>query len=333
MSKSTYDEETFGVLTDDDLLLDCILFKPKQVEDADLKAVRVWVPRFPLTKASIVTCARQEVRALGSKGRVAHMAFDLRGTGDSEGQPRDFNFRRDLEAIRLWAEERFGQISLSFMGRPQGKEQVDVRPIRPGVVLETYHYHPQNGGDGQPLVYLATYGNFSRNDERTCLALAGAGYDVFALDPLRYLLHASAKERIDPSTLRQDLDAFCAQLAQAPFVIGRPVAAGLAILWASSVENTAGAIAVGHARVSFKPRHIFANDNPRTFFIPRLVQGLGQKAVALILVKGHPLGGDQEEFAVIYETCTGPRRLETTEKVTPQLLLELLEWAKEANSS
>lgn len=332
MSNRTYSEETFGVLTDDDLLLDCILFKPKQVQDADLKALRVWVPRFPLTKASVVTCARQEVRALGSKGRVAHMTFDLRGTGNSEGQPKDFNFQRDLEAIRLWAEERFGQISLGFLGRPQGEEQVDVRPIRPGVVMETYHYGPETADVRPPLIYLATYGNFSRRDERTCLAIAGAGYDVYALDPLRYLLHASAKERLDPAALRRDLDAFCEQLAEAPLLLGQPVAAGLTLLWASRVEKTVGAIAVGHAQVAFKPRHIFANDNPRTFFIPQHLQGVSRKALALVLVTGHPLGGEREELAAIYETYSGPRRMETTKEVTPHFLMELLDWAEKATS-
>lgn len=332
MSNRTYSKETFGVLTDDDLLLDCILFKPNQVRDADLRALRVWVPRFPLTKASVVTCARQEVRALGSEGRVAHMTFDLRGTGNSEGQPKDFNFERDLEAIRLWAEERFGQISVGFLGRPQGEEQVDVRPIRPGVVMETYHYRAESK-DGSPLLYLATYGRFSRSDERTCLALASAGYDVFALDPLRYLLHASAKERLDPVTLRRDLDAFCKQLPQAPLLIGQPVAAGLALLWASGVENTAGAIAVGQAQVAFKPRHIFANDNPRTFFIPQHLRGASHKALALVLVTDHPLGGEREELAAIYETYSGPRRMETTKEVTPSFLLEMLDWAEKAPSA
>ena len=192
---ATHVEETFGILTDDDLYLDCILLKPAQSGDASLRALRVWVPRYPLTKASVITCARQEVGALGSKGLVAHLAFDLRSTGQSEGTAGDTDFDADLRAIRLWARERFGDINVGFLGRPHGDEQVDVRPIRPGVIMETYHYHAPAGSAATPLIYLATYGNFSADDESTCQALAAAGYDVLAMDPLRYLLHASARGR------------------------------------------------------------------------------------------------------------------------------------------
>jgi hypothetical protein len=328
-TSETYEKEVFGILTDDDLYLDCILFKPADVEDGQLQRLRVWVPRYPLTKASVVTCARQEVSALGSTGRVGHLVFDLRGTGDSEGQAGDLNFEADMKAIRQWASERFGQIKVGFMGTPHGREQVDVRPLRPGVVMETYHYPSSAVSQKRPLVYLATYGNFSGRDEKTCLALAKAGYPVTALDPLRYLLHAAAQERIEVPRLWQDLETFCAQLPQAPLLLGRPVAAGLALIWASGVEAVSGVLAIGRAQMAFKPRHIFANDNPHTFFLSRYVHKIAPRPVAFVLETERPLGGDREEISALLQTCDEPRRVEEVERTTLDLILELMEWLQE----
>ncbi len=325
----TYVEEVFGILTDDDLYLDCVLFKPANADDASLKALRIWVPRYPLTKASVITCARQEVDALGSNGRVAHLAFDLRSTGESEGLAGDFDFDADLSAIALWARERFGDINVGFLGRPQGEEQVDVRPIRPGVVMETYHYHPVNGAGaaaGTPLIYLATYGNFSAADETTCKALSAAGYDVLAMDPLRYLLHACAQGRVTIPELWQDLQALCSRLPSPPLLLGKPVSAGLALLWASGVEEVLGVLAIGQTQSAFRPHHIFANDNPHTFFLARYVHKIAPRPVAYVHESGHPLGGSRDELSALYETSTGPRRLEHVERASNELLLELLEW-------
>ena len=77
MSSLTYIEETFGILTDDELYLDCILVKQANVSDADLRVLRVWVPKYPLTKTSVLTCARQEVQSYGPDGTIAHLVFDL----------------------------------------------------------------------------------------------------------------------------------------------------------------------------------------------------------------------------------------------------------------
>lgn len=328
-TSDTYEEEVFGILTDDDLYLDCILFKPADVDDEQLQRLRVWVPRYPLTKASVVTCARQEVKALGRTGRVGHLVFDLRGTGDSEGQAGDLNFEADMRAIRDWATERFGQINVGFMGRPHGQEQVDVRPIRPGVVMETYHYPSPAASQKRPLIYLATYGNFSTRDEKTCLALAKAGHSITALDPLRYLLHAGAQGRMEVRELWQDLETFAAQLPRAPLLLGRPVAAGLALLWASGVEAVSGVMAIGRAQMAFKPRHIFANDNPHTFFLGRYVHRIAPRPVAFVLETERPLGGDREEISALHQTCDDPRRVEEVERTTRDLILELLQWLQE----
>lgn len=326
-----YVEEAFGIITDDDIYLDCILLKPRELIDEELSALRVWVPRYPLTKSSVITCARQEVQAHGSESTIAHMVFDLRGTGHSEGQPDDENFEMDLEGIRLWAEERFGdEINFGFLGTPQGEEQVDVRPIRPGVVMETYHYRPSEESERPPVIYLATYGNFSPADNARCRDLAQAGYEVFGMDPLRYLLHASTRERLTANQLWQDMHAFGQRLPAPPLLVGMPVAAGLALMWASGVAEIAGVIAIGRAQMAFKPGHIFKNDTPHTFFLSRYVHKIPPRPVVFVRQEGHSLGGNRDELSALYETCSGRRRLEKVAAIRPEFLLEQLAWLQES---
>lgn len=322
-----YVEEEFGILTDDDIYLDCILVRPTHTEDEDLRAVRVWVPRYPLTKSSVITCARQEVSGAGADGDVAHLVFDLRGTGYSEGQRDAQNFEMDLAGVRLWAEERFGDINLSFLGSPKGSEQVQQLPIRPGVAMETYYYRLAPGAEPRgPLVYLATYGNFSRADDARCVALAEAGYEVYGVEPLRYLLHASASDRLSPAALWQDMATYCRQLGANPWMVAMPVSAGLGLLWASGVQSIRGIVALGHAQVAFKPHHIFQTTNPHTFFLSRYVHKLPPRPLSLVQIDGHPLGGERDELAALYQTTSGPRDLRHTRVVSPDFLLERLQW-------
>lgn len=324
-----YSEEEFGILTDDDIYLDCILVKPRESQDEDLRALRVWVPRYPLNKSSVITCARQEVQSYGSEGTIAHLVFDLRGTGESEGRAGDRNFEMDLQGIRLWAQERFGDVSFGFLGVPNGGGQVEVHPIRPGVVIESYHYAPRQAGAHPAVIYLATFGNFGASDDAYCSGLAAAGYEVYGMDPLRYLLHASASGRLQVKDLWQDLREFIGQLGQGPLLVGQPVSAGLALLWASGVEAVQGVLAIGHLQLAFKPRHIFANDNPHTFFLSRYVHRLAPRPLCLVLLEDDALGGIRDELAAIYQTSSGPRQLEQVEAVTSEDLLRWLQWLEQ----
>jgi hypothetical protein len=329
-----YLEEAFGILTDDDLYPDCVLVKLAGLAgDGDLRALRAWVPRYPLTKSSIITCARQEVAAYGPDGRIAHLVFDLRGTGDSEGSQGDRNFAMDLQGIKAWAEERFGAVNFGFFGLPEGRGVVQMAPIRPGVAAEFYLYRPPGPGDAgasPPLIYLSTYGNFDRVDDALCAALAAQGYVVLGLDPLRYLLHASARERLLPADLAQDMTAFCAPIAEPPVLVGQPISAGLALLWASTVEKIGGVIAVGRAQAAFQPGHIFKNYNPHPFFLGRYASTITPRPVAFVLLEGHPLGGQTDELASLYETAREPRRFERAREVSPTFLLDLLSWLQKS---
>lgn len=326
----TYVEESFGILTDDGLYLDCILVKPGDMADEALRALRVWVPKAPLTKSSVITCARKEVAPYGRSGHVAHLVFDLRGTGNSDA--RNEAYELDLAAIRAWAGERFPvpDLNLSFFGRPEtSSKQVSLWPLRPGVVMECYHY-PAAGLPSvhPPVLYLSTYGNFDRRDDALCVALAQAGYDVYGIDPLRYLLHASAKKRLTVELLQQDLASLGQMLPDAPFLVGQPIAAGLALFWAAEGEQSRGVIAIGQAQLGFKPRHIFDNSSSHTFFLGRYVQKIAPQPAAFVGLNHHPLGGDTNELAALHQNCGHPRRLEHVERLTPEFLLDMLSWLR-----
>ena len=334
MTESLYTEETFGILTDDNLYLDCALVKSLNLTDEETRAIRVWVPRFPYTKMTTVTCARQEVASYGRDGKIAHLIFDLRGTGESEGLPGDKNFDLDLQAIRAWAEERFGDIPVSFMGAPADHATVRLIPIRAGVVMETYNYPAVNGNeDGRaPLLYLASYGNFDRIDNARCLALARAGYTVCAIDPLRYLLHASARQRLTPTEIWQDFQTLCETMAAPPIIIGMPMAAGLALFCAAGVAAIQGVIAVGQAQIGFNAAHIFDRSGRHNFFLSRHVYEIAPRPVVLVNYEKHPLGNAGDEREVLLELCGDPKKAADHKEMSPAFLLEQVAWVEKQKS-
>jgi hypothetical protein len=323
-----YVEENFGILTDDDLYLDCILVKPVKLTDDKLRVLRVWVPKYPLTKTSVITCARQEVKSYGPNGRIAHLVFDLRATGDSEGILGDQNFQMDLQAVAAWAKERFGRVNFGFLGFPTLENGiVNLWPLRKNALMESYHY-PAAGASLSPpsMIYLSTYGNFSRADDILCTALAKAGYNVHGLDPLRYLLHASVNNRLTPNDLWDDLKLLIQMLPNEPIVIGQPLAAGLALVWAAGVKKIRGVMAIGRAQGGLAPAHIFQNNNPYTYLLHRHIAHIAPRPLALVMLKGHLLGGSEEEVNAIYQKSKEPRRLEQTDKISPEFFLNLLTW-------
>ena len=324
-----YTEEPFGILTDDNLYLDCVLVKPVGIADENLRAIRVWVPKYPLTKSSVITCARQEVRSHGIKRKVAHLVFDLRGTGDSEGVLGDQDFNQDLHAVAEWAKERFGRINFGFLGTPDsGNGRVNLWPLRAGSVMESYHYSAAGSLLPPSVIYLSTYGSFSRTDDLICNKLAEAGYHVYGLDPLRYLLHASANHRLNPDDLAADLQLLIQMLPSKPIIIGQPLAAGLALLWTSRVNKVTGVIAIGRAQAGLSPSHIFHNNNPYTYLLHRHVADIAPRPMALVMLKGNALGGDEDEMTTLMQSSKMPNRLEQVSSLSMELLLELLTWVQ-----
>jgi len=333
-SSLSYIEEDFGILTDDDLYLDCVLIKPENMKDTDLRILRVWVPKYPLTKSSIINCARQEVKSYGSSGKIAHLVFDLRATGDSDGTMGDYNFQLDLHAVKEWAKERFGRINFSFLGTPYSKEgQVNLWPLRPGSVLESYYYKPRNASISPTTVlYLSTYSNFSRADDTLCTNLAQAGYHVYGLDPLRYLLHASSIRRLKPEYLWEDMQILTQMLPSEPIIISQPLASGLGIMWTSGVQKVRGLIAIGRAKAGLSPKHIFHNNNPYSFLLNRYLDDIAGRPFTLVMHKENSLGGDEDEMNALFQTSKEPHRLERVRRVTLDLLLTLLKWTEEKST-
>ncbi|MCL4871471.1 MAG: hypothetical protein KJ063_21125 [Anaerolineae bacterium] len=325
-----YSEENFGILTDDDVYLDCLLLRPKNSQDQTIKALRVWVPRHPLAKSTLITCARQEINALGKDASVAHLLFDLRGTGESEGSPRDRNFAQDISGIKAWAQERFGNITVVFLGIPDSKVgRVNLSPLRPGVTVENYYY-PATVVEGEPshppIIYLSTFGHFGIVDDALCTALSRAGYPVYGLDPLRYLLHASSRERLTPPILWSDWRAFLRFIEEPAFVIAQPVSAGLAILLTANVDRIRGLIAIGRAQVAFRPWHIFSQDNPYAFMLARHVYNIAPRPALFVTVERGGRAEDAEELSILYQTASEPRKLVRVPQIDPSALLKMMVW-------
>ena len=298
--------------------------------DENLKTLRVWVPKHPLTKTSVLTCARREVDSYGPDGKIAHMVFDLRGTGYSDGEPDDHNFQADLYAVASWAKERFGRINFGFLGTPSSEYgSVNLWPLSEGTVIETYHYHPPgNFVNPRSILYLSTFGNFSTTDDATCASLADAGYSVFGLDPMRYLLHASAKQPLSPDDLWADIQILTQMLPSAPILVGQPLAAGLAIMWTAGSAEVRGVISIGRAQVGLRPGHIFDNKNPYNFLLHRYTPKITPRPIAYVMNKAHPMGGDEDEFATLYQNSKDPRRVIQTKKLSVGQLTELVAWAE-----
>jgi hypothetical protein len=324
-----YVEENFGILTDDDLYIDCILVKPVGATDTDIRVMRVWVPKYPLTKSSVITCARQDVASYGTDRRIAHLVFDLRGTGDSEGIQGDQSYELDLVAIKDWADERFGAINFGFLGYPSIEEfaKVNVWPLRAGAVMESYFYRATSASvSSSTILYMATYGSFSRRDEALCVALSEAGYDVYGIDPLRYLLHANQQGRLGPDALVSDMRELIRMLPDMPMLIGQPLSSGLALMWGIGVQRVRGVIAIGPAQAGLRPKHIFANDNPLTFQLSRYIDRLAPRPVSVVFDRSRRKASAEKEMLMLHDCADSPRRLERVDKVTPELLIELARW-------
>jgi pimeloyl-ACP methyl ester carboxylesterase len=258
------------------------------------------------------------------------MVFDLRGTGYSDGEPDDTNFQADLYAIASWAKERFGRINFGFLGTPSSEYgTVNFWPLSDGTMAETYHYRPPgNIVDPRSILYLSTYGNFSTSDDAICASLADAGYSVFGLDPLRYLLHASAKHLLTPENLWDDIRLLSQMLPSAPIIVGQPLASGLAIMWAAGSAEVRGVIAIGRAQIGMRPSHIFQNKNPYNYLLHRYTPRITPRPIVYIMNKAHAMGGDEDEMATLYQNSKDPRRIIQTDKLSVSQLHEAIVWVE-----
>jgi hypothetical protein len=237
-------------------------------------------------------------------------------------------FDLDIHAVQEWAKERFDRINFGFLGFPESEYgRVHMWPLRVGAVMESYYYHAASDNLTPPtILYLGSYGNFSRRDDILCTKLADQGYEVFGLDPLRYLLHASVTHRLAPDDLHKDFHSLVQMLPNKPIIIGRPLAAGLALLWATNIADNRGVIAIGLAQSGFHPGHIFQNQNPYNFMLSRLVGQISPRPTVLVQHTGHKLGGDENELGKLFQNSKSPRLLEKAEKLSSSFLIGLIHW-------
>ncbi len=195
-------------------------------------------------------------------------------------------------------------------------------------MFELYVYPAKGIPSPRTVVYLATYGNFSAADEAICLGLSQAGYSVHAMDPLRYLLHASHRSRVTKELLWEDFIALCRTMMGPPIVVAQPISAGMGLIWAAGVEMVQGIIAIGRAQAAFIPSHIFENDNPHAFFVSRYVKQISPRPLVLV-VDGRSRKEDLEELSTLYQMSQQPHRLEKIQSVGVERLTSLLQWIEE----
>ena len=156
--------------------------------------------------------------------------------------------------------------------------------------------------------------------------MSQAGYSVYGLDPLRYLLQASINEPLSPEMLIEDFNILMHMLPNEPYVIGNPLASGLAIFWAANVSKIKGVLAIGRAQAGLQPKHIFNNANPYTFMISRKVSDIAPRPLSIVRLEKHPMGGKDETLSALYKSSKEPHRYETAVSITPELLIEQVKW-------
>jgi hypothetical protein len=262
-----YTEEAFGILTDDNLYLDCILVKPANLADNQLRMLRVWVPKYPLTKASTITCARQEVRSYGADGKIAHLVFDLRGTGDSDGVPGDQNFDLDLKAIRAWAEERFGRINFGFFGFPHSEKGAGLYvAFAPGHHDGKLLLPSQAARPFRPpacSIWPATATLPSRM--RPAAWRWPGGYSTYALDPLRYLAARQCRTAVNLPGSGRRFAHPDSNAAQPAHYRGSTPGGRAGPALGGRKRKFRGVVAIGRAQSGLAASHVFQNRNPHNF--------------------------------------------------------------------
>lgn len=112
-------------------------------------------------------------------------------------------------------------------------------------------------------------------------------------------------------------------------MLAQPLAAGLALMWASRVNSVRGVVAIGRAQAGMSPKHIFHNSNPYTYLVDRYVADIAPRPLALVMHTKSSMGGDEDEMNGLYHSSKPPNRLERTDRLSLNLLLELLTWITE----
>lgn len=320
-------EEHFGILTDDELALEATMVRPTMLTDDLVRTVQVWVPKFPLTRSSVLPAARAEIAAMGSSSRVVNLTFDLRGTGESDGMPSDEGFEIDLHSAHEWAKERFGpDVQFRTMGFPDlgGADRLLAFPLRPGVVAELYRYNPDEESQGRVL-YLSSYGDFSRDDDALCRALARADYTVYGGDLLRYLFMAGP---LTAEELQSDGVTLGSLVGEPFYLIGRAFAAGPALAIASGNPAVAGVVVTGPAQEGLTAAHLFSQDDPAKLNLSRLIKDLAPRPSVYLWNRQEAGRITFDGLKRVHDLTGKPSLWGVVREINASILLHALDWVE-----
>ncbi len=327
LGNMAYLEEHFGILTDDGLALESTLVRPVRLDDKDVRSVQVWVPKYPLTRSSMLPVARREIVALGPGAATVNLTFDLRGSGESDGVPSREGFEVDLHAAHEWAKERFGpKVAFRPLGFPDlgEAENLLALPIRPGVLTELYSYAPDDPNDVSVL-YYSTYARFERKDDALCRAMADRGYKVYGADMLRYLLAAAPLTLED---LWKDGTVLLSRLGRPLFMIARAYAAGPAFMMALGAPEVAGVMVTGPSQEGFTPLGLFSGENPNRLVLTRHARKFAPRPLLFLWNRAEAGKLDPESLRQVYAAAGKPRLWGVIPDLDSATLLNGLEWLR-----
>jgi hypothetical protein len=326
LDRSEIREETFGILTDDNLALEATLVRPAGLDDEAVEAVQVWVPKYPLTRSSLLPAARTSTMAAGGDRAVVNLTYDPRGAGESDGVPSKDGFEIDLHSIEEWARERFGvDVELSVFGFADlGKaDRLITMPLREGVFMELYRYNPGAEERGT-ILYFSRYTHFGRDDDDLCRAVADAGYLVYGGDLMRYLLMAGPEVAVD--TLLHDLGVMVHYMGRPLFLVARALAAGPTLLLAAANKAIDGVIVTGPAQEGLTPAHLFSRERPSQLVLLRHARDYSPRPGVFLWNAAAAGKLDPQGLKAFHDAMEGPRLWGLVPRIDPALLLNALRW-------
>jgi hypothetical protein len=329
LDRTKVTEETFGILTDDNLALEATLVRPADLKDDTVRTVQVWVPKYPLTRSSLLPAARASTMAAGADQGVVNLTYDPRGAGESDGVPSQQGFEIDVSSIGEWARERFGaQIELVVFGfADMGRaNQLITMPLREGVFLEMYRYSPNGNGRGTVL-YFSRYTHFGRDDDGLCRAMADEGYMVYGGDLMRYLLLAGPEVAL--TTFLEDLGVMIRYAERPLFVVARAFAAGPALVLAAANKAIDGVVVAGPAQEGLTLAHLFSRERPSQLVLLRHTRDYAPRPGVFLWDTAAAPRLDAQGLRAIHDAMEGPRLWGTVPRVDAALLTNALRWLAE----
>jgi hypothetical protein len=329
LDRSEIQEETFGILTDDNLALEATLVRPAGLEDEAVQQVQVWVPKYPLTRSSLLPAARTSTMAAEGDRGIVNLTYDPRGAGESDGIPSKDGFEIDLHSIEEWAHERFGvHVELSVFGFADLGEadRLITMPLREGVFLELYRYNP-GGEERGTVLYFSRYTHFGRDDDDLCRAIADEGYLVYGGDLMRYLLMAGPEVRVE--TLLDDLGVMVYYMGRPLLVVARAFAAGPALLLAAANKAIDGVIVTGPAQEGLSLGHLFSREKPSQLVLLRHARDYTPRPGVFLWNVAAAGKLDPQGLKAFHDAMEGPRLWGVVPRVDQTLLLNALRWLGE----